>query len=115
MFDGHGVFVLQVDCTAEMELCKTHVITGFPSIRVFRRGHDDLYIHGHHEHEAYTGDRTKEALTGFADSLVPSAGSPHHRHGLLKAAPKTPGCNLAGENMWWLAVTTVAAVLSSQG
>ena len=29
---------------------------------------------GHQDHEAYTGDRTKEALVGFADALVPSAG-----------------------------------------
>lgn len=43
------------------------------------------------------GDRTKEALETFADSLVPSAGQPHLRHGQLKAAPRTPGCNVAGE------------------
>jgi len=49
-----------------------------------------------HEHEAYTGDRTKEALVAFADSLVPSAGSPHTKHALLQAAPRTAGCNLAG-------------------
>jgi hypothetical protein len=42
------------------------------------------------------GDRTKEALETFADSLVPSAGQPHLRHGQLKAAPRTPGCNVAG-------------------
>eukprot|EP00878_Enallax_costatus_P033946 GHUV01037536.1.p1 GENE.GHUV01037536.1~~GHUV01037536.1.p1 ORF type:complete len:108 (+),score=22.22 GHUV01037536.1:106-429(+) len=51
---------------------------------------------GHHEHEAYTGDRTKDALVQFADTLVPSAGQPHLRHGQLKAAPRTPGCNVAG-------------------
>jgi hypothetical protein len=28
----------------EQEMCQTHFITGFPSIRVFRRGHDDIYI-----------------------------------------------------------------------
>jgi hypothetical protein len=37
-----------------MELCRAHYITGFPSIRVFRRGHDDIYIAGMHEHESYT-------------------------------------------------------------
>ena len=38
---------------------------------------------GTHQHESYMGDRTKEALVQFADSLVPSAGMPHHQHGLL--------------------------------
>eukprot|EP00878_Enallax_costatus_P014939 GHUV01015640.1.p1 GENE.GHUV01015640.1~~GHUV01015640.1.p1 ORF type:complete len:356 (+),score=91.19 GHUV01015640.1:823-1890(+) len=93
--DGRIRFA-KVDCTAEIELCKQHFITGFPSIRVFRRAHDDIYIQGHHEHEAYTGDRTKDALVQFADTLVPSAGQPHLRHGQLKAAPRTPGCNVAG-------------------
>eukprot|EP00775_Hariotina_reticulata_P009534 gene9534-9698_t len=93
--DGRIRFA-KVDCTAEVELCRSHFITGFPSIRVFRRSHDDIYIQGHHEHEAYMGDRTKESLEAFADSLVPSAGQPHLRHGQLKAAPRTPGCNVAG-------------------
>lgn len=44
----------QVDCTKEMALCQSHYVTGFPSIRVFRRGHDDIYIAGMHEHESYT-------------------------------------------------------------
>jgi hypothetical protein len=55
------------------------------------------WLQGHHEHEAYMGDRTKESLESFADSLVPSAGQPHLRHGQLKAAPRTPGCNVAGQ------------------
>ena len=29
---------MQVDCTAEVELCREYQITGFPSIRVFRAG-----------------------------------------------------------------------------
>ena len=28
----------------EVDLCRSHFITGFPSIRVFRKGHDDIYI-----------------------------------------------------------------------
>ena len=49
------------------------------------------------DHEAYTGDRTKEALVAFADALIPSAGQPHVKHADLEAAPKSSGCNMAGE------------------
>lgn len=94
-WDGR-IRLAKVDCTAEMELCRQHYIQGFPSIRVFRKGHDDIYIGGMHEHESYMGDRTKEALVQFADNLVPSAGQPHRKLAGLTAAPKTPGCNLAG-------------------
>lgn len=41
--DGRIRFA-KVDCVVEAELCRRHFITGFPSIRVFRRGHDDIYI-----------------------------------------------------------------------
>lgn len=67
-------FTLQVDCTVEVDLCRSHFIQGFPSLRVFRKGHDDITVGGVHGHEAYMGDRTLEALTAFADVLVPSAG-----------------------------------------
>eukprot|EP00195_Chlamydomonas_chlamydogama_P000232 CAMPEP_0202921332 /NCGR_PEP_ID=MMETSP1392-20130828/77335_1 /ASSEMBLY_ACC=CAM_ASM_000868 /TAXON_ID=225041 /ORGANISM="Chlamydomonas chlamydogama, Strain SAG 11-48b" /LENGTH=565 /DNA_ID=CAMNT_0049614897 /DNA_START=237 /DNA_END=1936 /DNA_ORIENTATION=- len=94
-WDGRIRFA-KVDCTTEVDLCRQHFIQGFPSIRVFRKGHDDIYIGGMHEHEAYTGDRTKEALVSFADNLVPSAGQPHRKHADLSSAPKSSGCNLAG-------------------
>ena len=45
----------KVDCTLEVELCRQHHITGFPSIRVFRKGVDDVTVHGIHEHESYKG------------------------------------------------------------
>lgn len=38
---------------------------------------DDIVRLGHHEHESYYGDRTKEDLTAMADSLAQSAGQPH--------------------------------------
>ena len=51
---------------------------GFPSIRVFRKGRDEITVHGMRDHESYRGDRTTQALLDFADSLVPSAGQPHY-------------------------------------
>ena len=45
----------KVDCTIEVELCRQHHITGFPSIRVFRKGSDDVTVHGVREHESYKG------------------------------------------------------------
>ena len=35
--DGR-IRLARVDCTAEVELCRKHVITAFPSIRIFRHG-----------------------------------------------------------------------------
>lgn len=35
---------LQVDCTKEQQLCKDHFVTAFPSIRVFRKAHDDVMV-----------------------------------------------------------------------
>ncbi|KXZ55092.1 hypothetical protein GPECTOR_3g247 [Gonium pectorale] len=113
-WDGRIRFA-KVDCTQEMELCRSHFIQGFPSIRVFRKGHDDIYIQGMHEHEAYMGDRTKEALVAFADSLVPSAGQPHRKLASLMSAPKTPGCNLAGFVMVKKVPGTLHFVARSEG
>jgi hypothetical protein len=49
-----------------------------------------------HDHEAYTGDRTKEALVAFGESLVPSAGLPLRKHADIASVPKAGGCNMAG-------------------
>ncbi|KDD74477.1 hypothetical protein H632_c1285p0, partial [Helicosporidium sp. ATCC 50920] len=76
--DGRVRFA-KVDCVAQAELCRQHVITAFPSIRIFRHGSDDVVTRGgRHEHEAYYGARTKEALLSLADALVQSAGLPHN-------------------------------------
>ena len=93
--DGRIRFA-KVDCTAEVELCRQHAVTGFPSIRVFRAGHDEVNAHGYLDHESYRGDRTKESLLSFADGLAASAGSPHeHVRGVSRQAA-APGCALSG-------------------
>ena len=93
--DGRIRFA-KVDCTAEVELCRQHAVTGFPSIRVFRQGHDEVNAHGYVDHESYRGDRTKESLLSFADGLAASAGSPHeHIRGVTRQAA-APGCALSG-------------------
>jgi hypothetical protein len=111
-----------VDCTLEAELCRAHVIQAFPSIRVFRKAHDEVIVGAVRTHEAYKGDRTKDALVAFADALAPTAGATHAAEvaaahggaaaarggaaaakphvegvtGVLQGAPKSAGCNLAG-------------------
>jgi len=32
----------QVDCVAEQPMCQEHQVAGYPSIRVFRKGHDEI-------------------------------------------------------------------------
>lgn len=93
--DGRIRF-LKIDCTKEQKLCQAQQITGFPSLRVYRKGSDDISIHGVHEHESYRGDRTKTGLIEFAEALVPSAGEPHRFIRGVTREAKTPGCNLSG-------------------
>lgn len=93
--DGRIRFA-KVDCTAEIDLCRVHQITAFPSIRVFRHGSDDVLVAGHHEHEAYYGNRTREALNALADELAPTAGMPHVVVSGLAKTSKSPGCNFSG-------------------
>ena len=69
---------LQVDCTKEVELCREHHITGFPSIRVFRKGSDDITVHGIHEHESYRGAGSPRAAA--------SSCAPYHAKGQASAA-----------------------------
>ena len=95
--DGRIRFA-KVDCTKEVDLCRKNQITAFPSIRIFNHGSDDVVNMGMHEHLAYYGDRTSEALVALADNLASSAGQPHHVatiSGVAKMS-KSPGCNFSG-------------------
>lgn len=94
--DGRIRFA-KVDCTNQVQLCRSHHISAFPSIRIFRKGSDEVERNGRKEHESYYGNRTKHALTLLADSLAESAGLPHSQTppGVQKAT-KSPGCNFAG-------------------
>lgn len=70
-------------------------------MRVFRRGKDDVYKSGMHDHEAYHGDRSKEAIIKFAESLVESADNPKARlAGVKTLSNQATGCNLAGRKGW---------------
>lgn len=65
-------------------------------MRVYRKGHDEIYANGLKDHESYIGHRTKEAFVEFVEGLVPSAGNPHVAHESLRKVSKHSGCNLAG-------------------
>ncbi|XP_024976729.1 protein disulfide isomerase-like 5-4 [Cynara cardunculus var. scolymus] len=68
---GDGRILLgKVDCTEEIELCRSHHIQGYPSIRIFRKGSDVRDVHGHHEHESYYGDRDTDSLVEAMEQLV---------------------------------------------
>lgn len=68
--DGR-IKLAKVDCTTEAMLCRQHHIQGFPSVRIFRAGKDQITHGGHHDHESYVGDRTTEAIVSYAEKLVP--------------------------------------------
>ena len=90
----------KVDCVANSALCQKHQITAFPSIRVFIHGTDDVVdAVGRHNHLAYYGDRTTEALTQLADQAAEAHGKKPHMHGIQNANAinqKGSGCNFSG-------------------
>ncbi|KAK9832652.1 hypothetical protein WJX81_007592 [Elliptochloris bilobata] len=93
--DGRLRFA-KVDCVAEQAMCQEHQVAGYPSIRVFRAGHDEINLHGVKDHEAYIGDRTYDSLLAFAENLAVSAGQPHHYVRGVTRMAKTSGCALSG-------------------
>lgn len=67
----------KVDCTQPeaYDVCTRNHINAFPSIRVFTGGSDTMTFGDHHEHVAYRGDRTPDALLEFANKYLSSLGN----------------------------------------
>jgi thiol-disulfide isomerase/thioredoxin len=71
MFETHPgderLILAKVDCTSDKSeaLCTTHKIDAFPTIMVFRR--DDM---SDSQRERYHGERTVDAITGWANELM---------------------------------------------
>ena len=97
--DGR-IRMAKVDCVANGALCQKHQITAFPSIRIFIHGTDDVVDSvGRHNHLAYYGDRTTEALTTLAEQAAEAHGKKPHMHGIQHANAinqKGSGCNFSG-------------------
>lgn len=81
-------------CVCARFFSLSHPLSSF--LLVCFQGHDDINVHGVKDHEAYRGDRTKDALLAFADTLAASAGAPHeYVRGVTRMAA-SPGCGLSG-------------------
>ncbi|CAM8986949.1 unnamed protein product [Rhodiola kirilowii] len=103
--DGR-ILLAKVNCMDEGELCRRHHIQGYPSIRIFRKGSDVREDHGHHEHEAYYGNRDTESLVAAMEALVttipqemnglPGAKSENSSDVVKRPAPVTGGCRIEG-------------------
>lgn len=104
--DGR-ILLGKVDCTVHPNLCRKNHIQGYPSIRIFRKGHDVRgEEHGHHDHESYYGDRDTNSLVSAMEALVASvAKNPfdkiHNSSGsaateIKRPAPNAGGCRIEG-------------------
>ncbi|KAL3639938.1 Protein disulfide-isomerase 5-4 [Castilleja foliolosa] len=103
--DGR-IIMGKVDCTLEVDLCRSNHIQGYPSIRIFRKGTDVRDEHGHHEHESYYGDRDTDSLVKTMENLVATisleshgnSGSPsgETKEDNKRPAPKSGGCRVEG-------------------
>jgi hypothetical protein len=62
--------VRQVDCVQQAGLCREHHITGFPGIRVFRSGHDDIVVRGMKDHEVLRARRARSSAAALARQAV---------------------------------------------
>jgi thiol-disulfide isomerase/thioredoxin len=103
--DGR-ILLAKVDCTQNQALCREHHIQGYPSIRIFRKGHDLREGHGHHDHESYYGERDTDSLVAFMMGLVPAPvvdgkyaieDKSNNTDGTVKRpAPRAGGCRIEG-------------------
>ncbi|CAM6045721.1 unnamed protein product [Sphagnum compactum] len=103
--DGR-ILLAKVDCTQNQALCREHHIQGYPSIRIFRKGHDLREEHGHHDHESYYGERDTDSLVAFMTGLVPAPvvdgkyaieDKSNNTDGTVKRpAPRAGGCRIEG-------------------
>ncbi len=55
-----GIYLVKVDATKESELAKEHMIQGFPTLTVFKKGE---------KLEDYSGERTSEGIIGYMQKL----------------------------------------------
>mmetsp|Transcript_5506 Transcript_5506/g.13147 ORF Transcript_5506/g.13147 Transcript_5506/m.13147 type:complete len:192 (-) Transcript_5506:96-671(-) len=63
-YDDHAsVVIADVDCTAESDLCSTHGVSGYPTIKYFTTDTGD-------KGEKYTGGRTKDDLKKFTEETL---------------------------------------------
>ncbi|KAK1260138.1 Protein disulfide isomerase-like 5-4 [Acorus gramineus] len=104
--DGR-IIMAKVDCTEQSELCRSHHIQGYPSVRIFRKGSDVRDNHGHHDHETYYGERDTESLVAAMETYVAPVPREHQKVALedksnetqvisKRPAPLTGGCRIEG-------------------
>ena len=103
---ANRVVVAEVDCTKHERLCREQHIQGYPSVRVYTKSHDALHRGYDHDHTSYHGDRTVEAITTFAEELLPAWKATDHKDTELAIRQPVetqtvkkidgPGCSVTG-------------------
>ncbi|KAL7598844.1 hypothetical protein Lser_V15G21017 [Lactuca serriola] len=98
--DGR-IILGKVDCTKETQLCRSHHIQGYPSIRIFRKGSDTRDPKRHHNHESYYGDRDTDSLVKAMENLIEPIELESKKHAKVtveakRPAPQAAGCRIEG-------------------
>ncbi|KAK1308423.1 Protein disulfide isomerase-like 5-4 [Acorus calamus] len=104
--DGR-IIMGKVDCTEQSELCRSHHIQGYPTVRIFRKGSDVRDNHGQHDHESYYGERDTESLVAAMETYIAPVPREHQKVALedksnktqvisKRPAPLTGGCRIEG-------------------
>ncbi|KAK1407044.1 hypothetical protein QVD17_38654 [Tagetes erecta] len=100
--DGR-ILMGSVDCTIERDLCLSHHIQGYPSIRIFRSGSNkDAF--GINDYESYYGNRDTDSLVEAMEHLVTPFGPGkllEDKFGKTiiyakRPAPREAGCRIEG-------------------